>query len=176
MAHVAGGDRIFRIDAAHRATIALASDSLQWPNGITWDTSGKRSSSAHTPACRRFSPGGRHAAAGDHRLRAGRYDGVEILADRRLIVTSWADSTVTHSRGQRAHGHSRSSLAGRHRHRYATHAHRGAAAHQGSRGHHHDSCAEGRAVTRRAPRSRRSSLLGVLACARRPGAPRPPTR
>ena len=27
--------RIFRIDAAHHATIALASDSLHWPNGIT---------------------------------------------------------------------------------------------------------------------------------------------
>ena len=40
--HVPGGDRIFRIDAAHKATIALATDSLHWPNGITWDKSGNR--------------------------------------------------------------------------------------------------------------------------------------
>ncbi len=26
---------------------------------------------------------------------SGQYDGVEILADRRLIVTSWADSTIS---------------------------------------------------------------------------------
>ena len=42
MAHSAGAYLIFRIDAARHATIALASDSLHWPNGITWDKSGNR--------------------------------------------------------------------------------------------------------------------------------------
>lgn len=96
MEHVAGGDRIFRIDAAHHATIALASDSLQWPNGITWDASGKRFivvPYAKVPQILAWRPGTPQPVIIGY--GPGQYDGVELLADRRLIVTSWADSTVT---------------------------------------------------------------------------------
>ena len=96
MDHVAGGDRIFRIDAAHHATIALASDSLQWPNGITWDPSGKRFivvPYAKVPQILAWRPGTPQPVIIGY--GPGQYDGVELLADRRLIVTSWADSTVT---------------------------------------------------------------------------------
>jgi sugar lactone lactonase YvrE len=96
MEHVAGGDRIFRIDAAHHATIALASDSLHWPNGITWDASGKRFivvSYDKVPQILAWRPGAPQPVIIGY--GPGQYDGVELLADRRLIVTSWADSTVT---------------------------------------------------------------------------------
>jgi sugar lactone lactonase YvrE len=94
--HVAGSDRIFRIAPDHHATIALASDSLQSPNGITWDASGKRFivvPFAKVPQILAWRPGTPQPVIIGY--GPGQYDGVEILADRRLIVTSWADSTVT---------------------------------------------------------------------------------
>jgi len=96
MAHVAGGDRIFRIDAAHHATIALASDSLHWPNGITWDASGKRFIVVpydKVPQILAWRPGTSQPVIIGY--GSGQYDGVEILSDRRLVITSWADSTVS---------------------------------------------------------------------------------
>jgi len=96
MEHVKGGDRIFRIDAAHHATVALATDSLQSPNGITWDESGKRfiiGTYSGVPQILAWRPGTPLPVIIGY--GAGQYDGVEILADRRLIVTSWTDSTVT---------------------------------------------------------------------------------
>jgi sugar lactone lactonase YvrE len=94
--HVAGSDRIFRIDAAHHATVALASDSLHWPNGITWDASGNRFIVVpydKVPQILAWRPGTPQPVIIGY--GSGQYDGVEILADRRLIVTSWADSTVS---------------------------------------------------------------------------------
>ncbi|MGH7622405.1 MAG: SMP-30/gluconolactonase/LRE family protein [Gemmatimonadaceae bacterium] len=96
MEHAKGADRIFRIDAAHHATIALASDSLQSPNGITWDATGRRfiiGTYSGVPQILAWRPGAPQPTIIGY--GAGRYDGVEILADRRLIVTSWTDSTVT---------------------------------------------------------------------------------
>jgi len=89
-----GKDRIFRI-TGRKATVALASDSLlQAPNGIAWDGAGgqfivgpfngksviawKAGDSTVTPV-----------ATGP-----GAYDGIEVLADGRILVTSWADSAV----------------------------------------------------------------------------------
>ncbi len=96
MVHVTGSDRIFRIDAAHHATIALATDSLNHPNGITWDASGKRFivvPFAKVPQILAWRPGTPQPVIIGY--GSGQFDGVEILADRRLIVTSWADSTVS---------------------------------------------------------------------------------
>jgi sugar lactone lactonase YvrE len=96
MVHVAGADRIFRIDAAHRATIALASDSLHWPNGITWDASGGRFIVVpydKVPQILAWRPGTPQPKIIGY--GSGQYDGVEILSDRRLIITSWADSTIS---------------------------------------------------------------------------------
>jgi sugar lactone lactonase YvrE len=96
MAHVPGGDKIFRIDAAHHATVALVSDSLHWPNGITWDASGKRFIVVpydKVPQILAWRPGAPQPVIIGY--GSGQFDGVEILADRRLILTSWADSTVS---------------------------------------------------------------------------------
>jgi sugar lactone lactonase YvrE len=94
--HVAGADRIFRIDAAHHATIALASDSLHWPNGITWDASGQRFIVVpfdKVPQILAWRPGTPQPTIIGY--GSGQYDGAQILADRRLIITSWADSTIS---------------------------------------------------------------------------------
>jgi sugar lactone lactonase YvrE len=96
MTHVAGSDRIFRIDAAHHTTVALASDSLHWPNGITWDASGKRFIVVpfdKVPQILEWRPGTPQPKIIGY--GSGQYDGVEILGDRRLIITSWADSTIS---------------------------------------------------------------------------------
>ena len=88
----AGGNVIFRI-ADGRASVALASPALAAPNGIAW-----------SPQLHRFllAPGGKDVqtwAPGDRApvpfaAGPGTYDGIEPLADGRIVVTSWADSAV----------------------------------------------------------------------------------
>ena len=89
-----GRDQIFRI-TGRKATVAIMGDSvLKSPNGIAWDganarfvlapfadnvvTAWKDGDTTVTPLG--TGPGG--------------YDGVEVLADGRTLVTSWADSSV----------------------------------------------------------------------------------
>ena len=89
-----GHDQIFKI-VGRKATVAIASDSaLKSPNGIAWDSANGRfvlapfadnvvstwkdGDSTVTP----IGPG------------PGGYDGVEVLGDGRVLVTSWADSSV----------------------------------------------------------------------------------
>jgi len=89
-----GHDQIFKI-VGRKATVAIASDSvLKSPNGIAWDgangrfvlapfadnvvSTWKDGDSTVTP----IGPG------------PGGYDGVEVLSDGRVLVTSWADSSV----------------------------------------------------------------------------------
>ncbi len=86
------GNVIYRISHG-RATVALATPRLDAPNGITWDA-----------ALRRFllAPGGPDVqtwALGDTAPVAlvpgpGSYDGIEVLHDGRILVTSWADSSL----------------------------------------------------------------------------------
>jgi sugar lactone lactonase YvrE len=89
-----GHDQIFKI-TGRKATVAIKSDStLKSPNGIAWDaangrfvlgpfadkvvTAWKAGDSTLTPIA--TGPGG--------------YDGVEVLSDGRILVTSWTDSSV----------------------------------------------------------------------------------
>ena len=89
-----GKDQIFKV-AGRKASVAVQSDSaLKNPNGIAWDgTNGrfvlgpfndkvvaawKAGDSTVTPVG--TGPGG--------------YDGVEVLSDGRILVTSWTDSSV----------------------------------------------------------------------------------
>ena len=89
-----GQDQIFRI-AGRKATVAFKSDSaLKAPNGIAWD--GANGRFVLGPFNDKVVSAWR---AGDSTVTAvgtgpGGYDGVEVLRDGRVLVTSWADSSV----------------------------------------------------------------------------------
>ena len=88
-----GINRIFRV-AGGKATSVAEGDSLRNPNGLAYDAAGKRwilapfdgkdvqamADGAKTPTVLATGP--------------GQYDGIEILADGRIAVSSWADSAV----------------------------------------------------------------------------------
>jgi sugar lactone lactonase YvrE len=89
-----GQDQIFKI-VGRKATVAIKSDSaLKAPNGIAWDGANGRFI---------LGPFNDKAVSawkdGDSTVTAigtgpGGYDGVEVLRDGRILVTSWADSSV----------------------------------------------------------------------------------
>lgn len=88
----ATGNVIYRITGG-KATVALATPELAQPNGITWDATGQRFLLA---------PGGRSVQTWTPPQKTpvplitgpGTYDGIELLADGRILVTSWADSAL----------------------------------------------------------------------------------
>ena len=89
-----GHDQIFKI-TGRKATVAIASDSsLKGPNGIAWD--GANGRFVLGPFNDQVVTAWK---AGDSTVTAvgtgpGGYDGVEVLSDGRILVTSWADSSV----------------------------------------------------------------------------------
>lgn len=86
------GSAIFRVHA-RLPRVALATPELSAPNGITWDAQGQRFLLA---------PGGKEIQTWVPGEPApvplmngpGGYDGIEVLANRSILVTSWADSTL----------------------------------------------------------------------------------
>jgi sugar lactone lactonase YvrE len=87
-----GVDRIFRIKG--RTAVGITADSLDWPNGITWDSTSGRFIIAPSggKVIRTWKDGDR--AATTLVSGPGDYDGIEVLADGRILVSSWADSAV----------------------------------------------------------------------------------
>lgn len=90
-----GTDRVMRIGPDGRAITVIASgDSLMRPNGITWDQANNRLIivAFQGPAIRTWTPG----TEGTTVLASGpgQFDGVEIIGDGRMLVSSWADSSV----------------------------------------------------------------------------------
>ena len=89
-----GQDQIFRI-AGRKPEVAFKSDSaLKNPNGIAWDGANNRFILG--PVNDKVVTAWK---AGDSTVTAvgtgpGGYDGVEVLSDGRILVTSWADSSV----------------------------------------------------------------------------------
>jgi sugar lactone lactonase YvrE len=87
-----GTDQIFKI--VGRKATAIVADSLNAPNGIAWDKANARFvlGSFGGKAVQTWKEGDKMPAS----LVAGpgQYDGVEVLADGRILVTSWADSAV----------------------------------------------------------------------------------
>jgi len=93
-----GPDRIFRVTADRRVSVAAEGDALQRPNGITWDSAENRfivvafggpsvfqwKLGDKTPTVIAQGPGG--------------FDGVEV-ARGKLLVSSWTDSTVSGYQG-----------------------------------------------------------------------------
>jgi sugar lactone lactonase YvrE len=88
-----GPDQIFRITKSG-ATAAFASQKLEGPNGITWDAGHKRFVVVAFMGKGIFGwkPGDKDVemiGSGP-----GQQDGVVVLPDGRLLVTSWADSSL----------------------------------------------------------------------------------
>lgn len=90
-----GKDRIFAI-AGGKASVAIENDSLLTrPNGIAWDGANARFILAGFggPDVTAWKPGEKTVtklASGP-----GSYDGLEVLGDGRILVTSWADSSLS---------------------------------------------------------------------------------
>ena len=86
-------NRVYRVKG-DSATVALELPALGNPNGIAWDAKGNRFLLAPF--------GGKEVSAwtpGSNTLTKvvdgpGQYDGLEVLPDGRVLVTSWADSSV----------------------------------------------------------------------------------
>ena len=85
-------NRIFRI-AGKDVTDATQGNPLASPNGITWDEAGRRWIVVPFggPGLWTWTPGQPPATIASGQ---GRYDGVEVLADGRVLVSDWTDSTV----------------------------------------------------------------------------------
>ena len=89
-----GVNRIFRITLSGGKKSEVATgDSLESPNGITWDSTGHRFLLAPFGGkdVQTWMPGQSPAKLVDG---PGQYDGIEVLKDGRILVSSWADSSV----------------------------------------------------------------------------------
>jgi sugar lactone lactonase YvrE len=89
-----GVNRIFRIAlSGGKITEAATGDSLESPNGITWDASNNRFLLAPFGGkdVQAWKPGQMPTKIA---TGPGQYDGIEILRDGRILVSSWADSSV----------------------------------------------------------------------------------
>jgi len=92
--HVAP-DRIYHVDRNRRVTIALESPALSLPDGIGWDPAGRRLILAPFggTAVQQWHPG--DAAPANIAPGPGKFDGVEIEPDGRIVITIWNDSSVS---------------------------------------------------------------------------------
>jgi sugar lactone lactonase YvrE len=88
-----GPDQVVRITRAGAAA-ALASPKLEGPNGITWDSREKRFVivSFLGKGIYSWKPGDKEPTSIG--TGPGQQDGVVVLPDGRLLVTSWADSSL----------------------------------------------------------------------------------
>jgi glucose/arabinose dehydrogenase len=90
-----GPDRVFRV-RDRQPSVALEGDWLGQPNGITWDPNRKRlllAAVASDSTVQQWTEGETRPvpiARGP-----GRYDGIEVLPDGRILVAVWNDSTVS---------------------------------------------------------------------------------
>lgn len=88
-----GENRVFKVNGL-RIEVALRGDSLMNPNGIAWDAKNARFILAPFGGAniQAWNPGTSQTTnlvAGP-----GGYDGVEVLGDGSILVSSWTDSTV----------------------------------------------------------------------------------
>jgi sugar lactone lactonase YvrE len=88
-----GVNRIFKV-VGTRVTEVAKGDSLMNPNGIAWDASGNRLILAPFggPNLQALAPG--QATTTNLASGPGGYDGIEVLSNGNLLVSSWTDSTV----------------------------------------------------------------------------------
>jgi sugar lactone lactonase YvrE len=95
-----GKDQVFRI-AGRKVSVAIASDTLGRPNGITWDVANQRFVVVPfgANALVAWKPGEKTTTSLGS--GAGQFDGVEIVKGA-ILVSSWADSSV--ARFENGHG------------------------------------------------------------------------
>jgi sugar lactone lactonase YvrE len=88
-----GTNRVFRVTGL-RVTAVLSGDSLMNPNGIAWDATNARFILAPFggPSLQAWNPG--TPAATNLVAGPGGYDGIEVLPNGNILVSSWTDSTV----------------------------------------------------------------------------------
>jgi sugar lactone lactonase YvrE len=88
-----GVNRIFKV-VGTTVTEAARGDSLGNPNGIAWDQAGNRFILAPfgSPNLQTWSPG--QATPTTLVAGPGGYDGIEVLSNGNILVSSWTDSTV----------------------------------------------------------------------------------
>jgi sugar lactone lactonase YvrE len=92
-----GTDRVFMLARDRKsAQIAVQSDELGRPNGIAWDAKNNRLIVVPFGAgvIHAVDPTGKAALATVAQGK-GQFDGIEVLPDGRIFVTSWADSSVS---------------------------------------------------------------------------------
>lgn len=91
-----GGSKLFVVGPNHTVHVEASGPQLDYPNGITWDAKGQRwlyvSFDPFHSKVFAFHDGDTTRTVVDS--GPGRFDGVEALADGRILVSSWADSTV----------------------------------------------------------------------------------
>ena len=89
-----GIDQIFKIAGGGRSVTSLRADSLDAPNGIAWDRANNRFLLAtfQGNAVKTWMRGDKTTAT--LVTGPGAYDGIEVLGDGRILVTSWTDSAV----------------------------------------------------------------------------------
>ena len=89
-----GKDRIYAVKGGS-ATVAIENDSLlARPNGIAWDASNARFvlGPFGGPLVTAWKPG--ESTVTTIVTGPGGYDGIEVLGDGRILVTSWSDSSL----------------------------------------------------------------------------------
>lgn len=88
-----GRDRVFRVEGG-TASLALDADALGGPNGLAWD--GGRGRFVIGPFSDRNLYTWKRGDLQPTALAAGPggYDGVEVLDDGRILVSSWNDSSI----------------------------------------------------------------------------------
>jgi DNA-binding beta-propeller fold protein YncE len=91
-----GSEKIFRISAGRTVSVLASGSGLRFPNGITWDPAGKRwivvSFDPFDSEIYVYEPGSSRRTV--LAQGPGRFDGVEVLGDGRILATSWADSSL----------------------------------------------------------------------------------
>lgn len=90
------GSKIFSIGSNRTISLMAQGPALAHPNGITWDAQGKRwivvTFHPFDSEVYALQPGDTTRTVLARGL--GRFDGVELLEDGRMLVTSWSDSSL----------------------------------------------------------------------------------
>jgi sugar lactone lactonase YvrE len=89
-----GPDRIFKLTRGGQVSTAIQLDSALGPNGITWDDANQRFIVVAFAGndIMAWKPG--ESTMTSIASGKGQFDGVERLADGRILVSTWADSSI----------------------------------------------------------------------------------